>query len=254
MKTESIQKSSNSSDQRSASLDDLTNLEEIRFHIQKNYKQNTKLDIKIDNEPISYSSIFVEIAFGGGAEGILMDTLVPSSGNSLIKESKKVTISYSVNGADYTFDSRYLSIVAKRFDFIKIAFPKVIRKIQKRKFLRVTPSYLSPLKVDLGDRITDNVGDISIGGLCFFTSRNEEELYRGKVFSNISFALPSDKHKIYTKAIVRLFVGNREAQGKARNKCGVEFIGLKPADEDAIGRYASERQRDIIRNTQRIYY
>lgn len=256
MENESIHKSSGSNDHRAASWDDLTGLEGILHHILRMTKQHIIiLDIKVDNKPKTYKSIFMGVTSEGKTEGLLINQLIPADGNSLIKKSKKVTVSYYLEGVNFTFDSWFLEIhKAIPLSSFKLEIPTLIRKIQRRKAARVSPLSTLPLKVDLGDRIAKKVYDISIGGLCFITHRNNGEFQKEKTFSNISFALPLNNCKICTKAEVRWFVENAITGHQARNKCGIEFIAMKPADEDAIGKYVSERQRDIIRNTQRIYY
>jgi len=80
-----------------------------------------------------------------------------------------------------------------------------------------------------------------------FSSRNDKVFQTGKNFSNISFNLPFDKRKICTKAGARWFTNIAATCRQVRNKCGIEFIGIKQADESAIARYVSERQRQQIK-------
>ena len=236
-----INKSSSPRARKVASSDDLTDLVGVMSHILKMTKQYILLDIRIDNKPETYKSIFMGVTAEGKTEGLIIGPLIPTDGNSLIKKSRKITVSYCLEGVIYTSYSRFLEINEIGALRIKLEIPTLIRKIKMRKAIRVSSVSLSPLKVDFGDGIAEEVVNISIGGLCFFTLRNDEVFQTGKTFSNTSFTHPMNKRKICTKAEARWFVKNAYTRGQVRNKCGIEFIGIKQADENAIARYVSER-------------
>ena len=232
---------------------DITEPEQIRFHLQKISEQGTKLNIKIDDEPVSFGSIFIKVVSKEGEEGILIDILTPINGNVLIRKSKNVSISYSFEETNHTFNCEYLTMnSSKEFDSINVSVPTIVHIGKRRNAKRFTLSYLSPLKVDLGNKIIEEAGDISVGGLCFFTQRDEGEFFKGKTFSNISFTLPPKKHKIDTKAIVRWFAKDEIYSRRARNKCGIEFIRMNQVDKEPIAKYLSENNGKHPNDMQKI--
>lgn len=236
------------SSQESNNSNELSSCDEISFHIHEASNQNIKLNLKIDNESMSYKSSFSDIVTWGNKKGILIDILIPIGGNSQIRKSKTITISYNIEGDHYTFESRYLETLEVGFTSIKIDIPTLIKTKKERNYVRVTPSSLQQIKVDLEDGIAGDVSNISKGGLCFLGPLGGRSIPSGKVFSKVSFFLPKEKLRIDTKGIVR----HKEHAGlswpQEKNKCGIEFIKAKQADIDAISEYVSSRQREKINN------
>src|SRR4030067_434488 len=107
------------------------------------------------------------------------------------------------------------------------------------------PDYGNQLLISSGKiRIDEKVADISEGGLAIYAFLTERELILGKVFERLIFRLPNTNQNIMTKAVVRnLTRGNGEA---VKNRCGIEFIDMRPPDIDLIASYVLARQRESI--------
>lgn len=221
--------------------DDLIMATQIRKNIEYVCQKNNQLTITLDERPMTYRSIFLEV---GDYNFILIDTLIPDYGNQLFKTSSKIGIDYSVEGIMYSFDTKFIEIVNGRFLSIKLAFPTLIRKIQRRRHFRVSPSIDKPIIVKLLDGINEKVADISEGGVAIYTRLTEMELAVGKVFERAMLSLPNVNQHIMTKAVVRNMIkGLRE---NVKNKCGMEFMDMRLRDKDLIASYALTRQREII--------
>lgn len=231
----------------------LNNTDEIRHHLQKISMQNTSLLIKMGNEPTPYGSAFIGVA-SGGAEGIFINMLTPQRGNALLKECKKVIISYNFGNAYFTFSSWYLEAIEEGEGYIKITAPVIISKTQERNDLRVSPPSIPPLKVDFGGGIVELVTNISISGMGFFTSQNREIFKEGKTFPDISFNLPPQKGVICTNVVVQQFIENALPDHlRVRNKCGIEFMNTRREDKNTIAQYVLERHQQLAKNAEMFY-
>jgi len=222
---------------------------QIRKNLEYVCQKNVQLTAVLDEMPHNFSSIFLET--GKNNDYLVIDTLIPDYGNQLLKASGKIRIDYKVEGIMYSFDTIFRETINRRFPTIKIIFPTFIKKIQRRKHFRVSPSINKPIIARLTDEIDEKVADISEGGLAIYAFLTERELILGKVFERLIFRLPNTNQNIMTKAVVRnLIRGNGEA---VKNRCGIEFIDMRPPDIDLIASYVLARQRESIsRSAERL--
>lgn len=236
-----LKKSINSNNLKRASFVNLTNSREIRSHIQKIFKKKINIGIKLDDDPMHFNSTFVGISSEKNEEGILIGMLLPVTGLFFIRKSKKVAISYSFEKNNYSFEIRYLGTTSgKKFDSVILSIPSIIRSY-KRKNQRAILSNNSSLKVNLGNKIIEEVDDLSLDGLCFYTLHDKEIFFRGKTFSNISFVIPIKNYKVCTKAIVQWFIQDAVTIKLTKNKCGIQFINIKDGDKHKITQYISKK-------------
>jgi len=228
---------------------DLIMQTQIRKNLEYVCQKNVQLTAVLDEMPHNFSSIFLET--GKNNDYLVIDTLIPDYGNQLLKASGKIRIDYKVEGIMYSFDTIFRETINRRFPTIKIIFPTFIKKIQRRKHFRVSPSINKPIIARLTDEIDEKVADISEGGLAIYAFLTERELILGKVFERLIFRLPNTNQNIMTKAVVRnLIRGNGEA---VKNRCGIEFIDMRPPDIDLIASYVLARQRESIsRSAERL--
>src|SRR3989338_3379708 len=164
----------------------------METHIRKNLgyvcQKNNQLTVTLDERPMTYRSIFLEV--GDYNNFVVIDTLIPDYGNQLFKTSRKIGIDYSVEGIMHSFDTKFIETVNGRFLSIKLAFPNLIRKIQRRKHFRVSPSIDKPITVKVTDIVSEKAADISEGGLAVYTRLTEKEFVLEKVFEKIILRLP----------------------------------------------------------------
>ena len=229
--------------------DDLAIVTQIRKNLEYVCQKNIQLTVTLDERPTTYKSIFLEV--GSYNNFVVIDALIPEHGNHLLKTSGKIRIDYAIEGIMYSFDTKFIETKVERFPSVKIAFPTLIKKIQRRKHFRVSPPIDKPIIVKLTEGINERVTDISEGGLSIYTHLTERESAIGKVFENTMFRFPAANHNIITKAIVRnLIKGEGEA---VKNKCGMEFMDMRLQDKDLIASYVLTRQREIIQK-ENVYF
>jgi c-di-GMP-binding flagellar brake protein YcgR len=222
--------------------EDLITLAQMTVHLNEVCRRNTHLIAIIDERPTTFRSSFLELV--GENDSVVIDILMPKYGNRFIETSSKVRIDYTFEGIMYYFETRYIETVSGRFPSIKIAFPGIIKKIQKRGSFRVSPPIDNPILVEVMEGFTEEIADISEGGISFYTHRSEREMGVGTIFEEVTFKLPTIDHPITAKAIVRLFI--KGSGLTIKNKCCLEFISMKMHDKDSIAHYAIVRQREII--------
>jgi c-di-GMP-binding flagellar brake protein YcgR len=237
-----IKKDGISDDLRVIFSDDLITPTQIRSNLEEACKRNNHLITTIDERARTFRSTFIEL--GNGNDFVLIDLLMPNDGNRLIEASSRVAIDYTIEGVMYSFETKFVEIVKGRFSSIKITFPSIVKKIQKRSAFRVSPSMENPIVVEVKEGLVEEVADISEVGLAFYTRRTEGELSVGTIFEKLTFKLPTMHRQITTKAIVRSFI--KASVAGVKNKCCVEFMNMRMADKDAIAHYVVVRQREII--------
>jgi len=222
--------------------DDLVTPAQVKANLDEVCKRNTHVVASIDDRPRTFRSIFLES--GRNDDFVIIDVMMPKDGNRIIEESEKVRIDYTLEGVMYYFETKFIEMVSGRFPSIKIAFPSIIKKIQKRGSFRVSPSMDNPIIVELTDLIREDVSDISEGGLSFYTSRTEKEIPIGVVFEKVTFKLPTMDRYITTKAVIRQVI--KGSGIGVKNKCCIEFVDMGMKDKDAIAHYVIVRQREMI--------
>ncbi|MBI3584986.1 MAG: flagellar brake protein [Nitrospinae bacterium] len=222
--------------------DDLVMATQIRKNLEYVCQKNTQITVAIDERLITFRSIFLEV--GAKNDFVVIDVLIPEQGNHFMKPSSKIKIDYTIEGIMYSFESKYIETISGRFSSIKIEFPSVIMKIQRRRHFRVSPPIDKPITVKLTDSINEKVADISEGGVAIYTRLTEKELTVGKVFEKAMLSLPTVNQNIMAKTVVRSLIKGFRADIK--NKCGMEFMDMRMHDKDLIASYVLTRQREII--------
>jgi c-di-GMP-binding flagellar brake protein YcgR len=235
-----FKKDKQSEDLKVLSSDDLITPLQIRTNLEEIRKIKTNIITTIDERPGAFSTMLLEVGNGGGH--IIIDALMPKHGNEIIESSNVVRLDYNLEGVMYGFDTRFMETVSGKFPSIKIAFPSIIKKVQNRKTFRVSPTVDNSINVTIMEGVTEKVANISEGGLSFYT--NHTEMPIGVTLEKVMFELPTIDRQIITKAIIRNFV---KGSGGAKNRCGIEFIGMGMADRDSIANYCLVRQIESIR-------
>ncbi|MBI3814867.1 MAG: flagellar brake protein [Nitrospinae bacterium] len=216
---------------------DLSAISEIRTHLKGLCERNFNFIATINEEPTAFGSIFLELPEKNNS--IVIDVLMPKYGNSLIENSKKVKIDYTVDGVMHSFGTKFLGTVEGKFPSIIIASPSIIRRIQRRKSFRVSPPIDNQISVELAKGTIEKAVDIGEGGLSFYTRK---EISPGKIFDKVTFSLPACNKQITAKAVVKDFI--KGLRGTIKNRCGIEFIDIEMHDRDSIAYYVIIRQKE----------
>ena len=232
-------------------FDWITTPDEIRKHLARGAESNLHIDVSLEDHAIKFSSIMVGFR-RGDYDSMLIDTLIPMTGNRYIRESRNITVSYKIEGAEYIFRSRYLGKVMEQgFESLLITIPEVIERHQKRSAFRVSPPASDPITIHIREDWTEDLVDISVTGVSFFTSRDKSELPVGTVLDEVRFILPFSNYDVRTSAVVRMFKENKAGVlTSGRNIVGLEFVNIPMGAGDKVSEYIMERQREIIRRSR----
>ncbi len=228
---------------KSTSTDDLILTTQIRKNLEFIGDNKIPLIATIDNRTTTYKSMLLELEMEN--KHIMIDSLMPNHGNEIIAISNNISIGYNIEGIMYYFDSKFIVMVNEKFLSIKIAFPSIIKKVQKRNAFRVSPPNDNPITVKVEEGITEKIADISEGGLSFYSKRIEKEMPVGTVLEKVTFKLPTMDRQIAAKAKVKCFI---KSSDPSKSRYGMEFIDMRMADKDSIANYVLIRQMEMIRN------
>jgi c-di-GMP-binding flagellar brake protein YcgR len=256
-----LQKQRNKTTENKISTDTFGHPEEIKTLLMMALRQKASLTIKINARGNAFISSIVEIPSFENPPTLLIDALSPKEGNEQIVKSEFISAEFSlkesINGylIPYKFTSHLLQLENYQgYPALRISFPKTIKKIQRRMYLRVKPSIKEPIVItlSLGNQDAQEfVYDISGGGLSFYTDLNASVLWTGKLIDSVSFVLP-DGTAITSKLTVSSFSEKTEViNGKHKHFfCSAEFVELTEKSRQNIIQYVMKREREELKKAQ----
>ena len=217
--------------------------------------EETDLTLTFNGQPERYRTILFGLSKKNNSfDGILIDTVVPGSGNELLLKSKSIKVRYQFRGANYTFSCKFRSVVKGKFDSYKISIPEKIIKISGKKHerdsYRAVTSIAEPVYVILNGK-EEKMIDISTGGFSFLTARSLEHYLIDKQPLPITVSIPSQKISFDAEVRVCHFVNNAfKIRSVKKHKAAVQFISkLRFNEEEAIAQYVLDRQREALKKT-----
>ena len=225
---------------------------ETQSTIKECCKKKLGASIRIDGYKLDFLSMFIDLK--QDKKWITIDRLNPLPGNSQIKTSKSILVSFTLNGISQNFHSRYITDTGDVGKTIKISYPDKIESTQKRAYFRVEPAIEDSISIytaaerDTLLEINATMTDISEGGLSFnIPPETAMKLKEGDTLSPFRFTLP-DAATIDTKGLIRNLFQNADKQFT----CGVEFTELTDEQISDIYTYVVERQRDKIKRQAKV--
>ena len=220
---------------------------EMQSAIKECCKKKLLASIRIDGCKLDFLSMLIDS--NPDKKWITIDRLKPVLGNSHIKASKSLLVSFILNGISQSFHSNYISDTGDAGGIIEISYPGKIESTQKREHFRVKPAIEDNISIHTAARketlleINAPMVDISEGGLSFsIPPETAMKLRKGDKLSPFRFTLPAAA-AIETKGIVRNIFQSVNRQFI----CGVEFIELTNEQISEIYTYVVDRQRDKIK-------
>jgi len=217
--------------------------------------EETELTLSFNGQPERYRSILFGLSKKEKSfDGILIDTVVPGSGNELLVKSKSIKVRYQFRGANYTFSCKFIKVEKGKFDSYKLSIPEKIIKISGKKHerdsYRAITSIADPVYVILNSK-SEKMIDLSTGGFSFLTARSLEHFLIGKQPLPITVSKPSQKISFDADVRVCHFVANAfNIRGVKKHKAAVQFISkLRFNEEEAIAQYVLDRQRESLQKT-----
>lgn len=234
---------------------------EIKTVLVKTQEQRLPIIIRKNAKGNSFNSSLIKIDSSSNSPTLLIDSLIPEEGNELMANSKFISVDFALTETDnehssipYTFNALYLQRETYQgHPALRLSFPKIIQRNQRRNYNRVEPSASEPIEItlNLGNiKAKENVVNISGGGVGFYSNLDESVLRLGKKIDSISFSLP-DGTEITSQLIIRWVTKNipKEILNKKHyhSYCGAEFIDLDKDLREKIVQYVIKRERDDLK-------
>lgn len=208
------------------------------------FKINNKVEI-IDEEGEVYSSDVQDI----NEDSVAISIPIKDSAYLPLRKNNIIDVLYYDGNSIYSFSSSVKTRISSNIPLIWIYKPKNYKKIQRRKFVRV--SILNKgifAKVDRTLELNKetikklkfskcNIVDLSGGGVKIRTS---EELEKGNILALI---LPIDKNNVILKAQVKR-CGHKSSE---YNEYGISFIDISVKMQDEIVKYVFAIMRQQMR-------
>ncbi len=213
--------------------------------------------VKLNNRGKSFNSSLIKIE----SSYLIADALFPFEGNSLIRDSKFITVNFIIDEAEhipFTFNSAYIQdLNINGYPAIKIAFPDSIERDQKRLYHRVAPSVSEDVYVEFsldGQCVKEKAANISGGGIGFYTNLGKSVLWAGKKLAHVSLNL-NDFSVTVGIVVINIM---RQAEypvlinGKAYYYyCGAEFTDIDENTRNKIIGYVIENERKELKRQNR---
>jgi len=245
--------------------DVLSTYKDITTILAMAQKQRVPFIIKRNAKGESFNSFLIKIDSISTPHTLLIDSLFPEEGNELIVTSQFISVAFSLKNTEseylnipYVFIIHYLRGETHRgHPALRISFPETIKRNQRRNYKRVEPLIKEPINIALKfkDReVTENVANISGGGIGFYTNLDKSILRPGSKINSVFFTLP-DGTKITCQLIVRRITRNvpKEISNSKHYPfyCGAEFVDLDNVLNKKIILYVLQREREDLKRLSR---
>lgn len=248
--------------QLATAADAIDNRDDIRAILRRALRQKVRLRVRLNARRRSFISLFVDI----GSDTITIDALFPDEGSQLVESADFLTVEFMLREteAERLYIPHFFIASFIRFDVVRhmpalrLTMPALIKRVQRRQYLRIDPPVAQPLTVRFhidGQDVQEKIANISGGGVGFF-SNMAGDLWRGRTLPEVSVAL-SDSTIIRSAITVRLIERIDQPvliDNQARHFfCGAEFAGIDERQRDQIIQYVIEREREELRRASRQY-
>lgn len=201
-------------------------------------KEQNSIEIEINGVSGSFFSNVSHVLTDNDKKYLLIKTFKLPNPDFLQKTGKDSSITVYLKAYDklLKFTSQFLEKFEDNVKLIKIRYPVDIVSEQRRNYFRIAPSKENPVRILLTQIGTEDISDISGGGLAFFSDK--KILEEGNTIKNCRITLPNSK-----KIVVSCIVTNVLSKGK-NIKYGLKFIDINSTDQETIVNYVNERQRE----------
>jgi len=238
---------------------------EIEKHLKDLCERQVVAEILPDN-PIgdqAYQGTFTEILEENGQRYILLDKLWPGGMVLLLSDKSSLTLFYSFDASNlgfdlvpYYFDSSVLGNVSVDLPVLRVQWPVVINRMQRRQFFRVDPSVTEPVRVVFphfpgGEEAAfeQKLADVSSGG--FSVRMRTPAVSEGQEVKNILIVLP-DQYSFTVSGRVRRIIRERHRDPNFPSRAAFEITRFEPRGaEEQLSRYIFRQQREIIHRLKR---
>ena len=189
--------------------------------------------------------IFTTIFLTAEKSHFLVDIIMPTYGNDLLRRNEEVAFGYLERSVPYVMNCRFLGKdTAEGYAALRFAMPEVIRYSNRRSHFRVAPATSRPVRIviDFGmNQLADtSLKDISASGVAI-ASGLSRYVGVGQRVGAVEIEMPGGEWLVCS-GIVRRISGTT---------IGIELEELTANDRTRLYRYVSERQQEIISDRRR---
>ena len=225
--------------------------ERVRSILERLRNGTENLTVHVGEHSLEFRSLVVEVLPAERPPALYIDTLIPKNGMHLLQEGYTLRMDFHLDDVSHYFVSDYLGTERRGLPAIKLSYPNVLYRYQKRRTFRVEPSLDEPVSVTIEEpSFTLNAEDISATGLRFRLPTKDHGLEEGDKLNNLSIRLPTKPRPttITCDAVVRNLI-SRFPEGRARTfvYCGAEFNNIDSKDRETIFYYCFQRQREELK-------
>ena len=211
---------------------------------------------------IAKSRNLVTVQFGDADEFLLSRVLAVSdaervvildygsheSANQRLLASGRVEVATTHDGVRVQFDANNVEkVVHEGRPALRVPFPEMLLRLQRREFYRLTAPAANPLKCMVpikGTPVETQILDISIGGVGLLCYATDVDLVTGARYAGARIDLPDFGPVAVTLEIRNTFEVTLK-NGLKTMRSGCQFLELPSSVEQAVQRYIlrSERER-----------
>jgi c-di-GMP-binding flagellar brake protein YcgR len=244
-------------------LEAVTKRSQIVKILREAERERSPLEIRLSGRGQIYSSVILEVGFEGSQPYVVVDSLIPKEGSALLKDAPIVTGSFLIREKGYKearmpyeFSARFIAdTVLDGLPAFRLSLPSVIRRNQRREYLRIEPPVRVTINFKSGkDNVAGLVANISGGGVGFYVRPEGLDLNPGVFMTDVSFGL-CDLPTIPKGVVVYLLRPLSHeiiSQGdRFRHYCGAQFADIEEQVRESIVRYVVEVERMALRNLDR---
>lgn len=244
-------------------LEAVTKRSQILNILREAERERSHLEIRLSGRGRIYSSVILGVGSEGSQPYVLVDSLIPEEGNALIKDAPIVTGSFLIREKGYRegripyeFSARFISAaVMDGLPAFRLTSPSVIRRNQRREYLRIEPPVKVTISFSSGRyNVKGLVANISGGGVGFYVRPEGISLNPGSSITDVTFDL-DDLPAIPKGVVVYLLKPLRHEivsqQDRFTHYCGVQFTDVEEQVQERIVRYVVEVERMALRSLDR---
>lgn len=250
-------------DRRYLLADKIESAADIRAVLKRALQQKCRFKVRLNARKRSFNSSLVQVT----PSALIIDALFPEEGNMLIPSSRFLEVDFVLREAGkdflhipYTFRSSYIHRDHfKGYPAIRIALPELIKRIQRRDYLRIDPPVKEPIYISFTvdeNQVSKKIANISGGGVGFYTNLGKGVLWHGRRIDDVTIKLPDRSTVICSIAVQSISQSERPVliDGKAYYYfCGAEYVDMPDNVREEIIQYIIEKERDELKRLSRGY-
>ncbi len=248
---------------KGAGLDAIRERPRIIKILREAQKERSPLEVKLSGRGQSYSSVILDVRPETSNPFIIIDTLLPQEGNLLLKDAPFLVGSFLIkekgvkeNRMPYEMSANFVStVMVENLPAIRLTFPHVLRRNQRREYLRVEP----PVRTCIWFRSKEKefkglVANISGGGVGFYIKMEAFPLGPGSPITDVRFdcgdlpVIPKGVVVYILKPLTHQIVSKEDY---FRHYCGAEFREIDESVREKIVRYVVEVERKELKSLDR---